>query len=175
MTSLTLWRLLLVFVPLSFLSIGGGQSVVAGMHRQAVDVYGWMTDARFVELYALSRLTPGPGSVVASMVGWQAAGVAGAVVASLGIFVPSSLLVFALARVWSRRRGAPWQGAVERGLAPVAAGLVLSASWSLLAAAPGGWLAWLVAGASTVVLMLTRASPFVLLGAGGLVFFLFGS
>lgn len=167
---MNLWRILLVFAPLSFLAVGGGQGILADMKRQAVDVYGWTTDAQFVNLYALSRLSPGPGSVLAAMVGWEAGGLPGALVAAVGIFVPSSILVFILAHLWSRSRGARWQVAVERGLAPVAAGLILAASWTLLNAAPGGWLAWAVALVSTAVLARTRVSPFVLLAAGGALF-----
>lgn len=165
-----LLRLLLVFVPLSFLSVGGGQSVVADIHRQSVDVYGWMSDARFLDLYALSRLTPGPGSLLVTLVGWEVAGWAGALIASFAIFVPSSLLVYALAMVWARHRGARWQVVVERGLAPVAAGMVLAASYTLLSAAEGGVLAWAVAGGAALVLMLTRVSPLWLLAVGALVF-----
>jgi chromate transporter len=167
-----LLRLLLVFAPLSFLSVGGGQSVVADIHRQSVDVYGWMSDARFLDLFALSRLTPGPGSLLVTLVGWEVAGWAGALVASFAIFVPSSLLVYGLARVWARHRGASWQAAVEKGLAPVAAGMILAASYTLFVAAEGGPLAWAVAGLSTLALSLTRISPLVPLACGALAFLL---
>lgn len=163
-------QLLLVFVPLSFLSVGGGQSVVADMHRQSVTVYGWMSDAQFLNLFALSRLAPGPGSLLAALVGWQVQGWSGAIVAAAGIFVPSSLLVYGLARLWSRYRGAPWQLAVESGLAPVAAGMILSTSCVLLRSMEGGWLAWTVALCSTMVLLFTRLSPLILLGGGALAF-----
>ncbi|MBP0491498.1 chromate transporter [Pararoseomonas indoligenes] len=170
-----LWQILKVFVPLSFLTIGGGQSIIADVHRQAVAVQGWMTDAQFLDLYALSRLTPGPGSLLATLVGWQAAGWAGALLASAGIFLPSSLLVYSLARVWARHRGAAWQRVVETGLAPVAAGMILAASATVLRAAEGGWLAWAVAAGSTALLLLTRVSPFLPLGIGAAVFLLFWS
>jgi len=165
-----LLRLLLVFLPLSFLTVGGGQSIVSDIHRQAVEVQGWMTDAEFLSLFALSRMAPGPGALLTSMVGWQVAGWPGALVASVAIFVPSSLLVFALAHLWRRYRGAPWQRAVEQGLAPVAAGMILAAAFTLLRVAEGGALAWAVAAASTALLMLTRISPFLLLGAGAALF-----
>ncbi|MCK8782899.1 chromate transporter [Roseomonas sp. NAR14] len=168
-----LLRLLLVFVPLSFLTVGGGQSVVSDIHRQSVDVYGWLTDAQFLDLFALSRMTPGPGSLLVTLVGWQVAGWAGALLASLAIFAPSSLLVYGLARLWTRYRGAPWQRAVELGLAPVAAGMVLAAAFTVLSAAEGGVLAWIVAGVSAAVLLTTRASPFLLLGGGAAAFLLF--
>lgn len=167
-----LLQLLLVFVPLSFLTVGGGQSVIADIHRQSVAVHGWMTDQQFLSLFALSRLAPGPGSLLASLVGWQVRGWAGAIVASLGIFAPSSFLVYGLARLWARTRGAPWQRAVERGLAPVAAGMILATVFVLLTSAEGGWLAWAVALGSGAALLATRISPFILLAIGAAAFLL---
>lgn len=167
-----IWRILLVFLPLSFLTVGGGQSIVADVHRQAVEVQGWMGDARFLELFALSRLLPGPGALLSPMVAWQAAGLAGALVATVAIFLPSSLLVYALAGLWRRSRGAAWTRVVEQGLAPVAAGMILAAGATLLRAAEGGPLAWAVAGLSTLLLMTTRISPFLLLPVAGLLFWM---
>ncbi|GAC1344659.1 MAG: hypothetical protein NVSMB18_22730 [Acetobacteraceae bacterium] len=165
-----LLMVLAVFAPLSLTTIGGGQGIVSEVHRQAVIQQGWMPDQQFLDDFALSRLAPGPGSLLVTLIGWQVAGVAGAVVASVAIFLPSSILLYLIARLWARYRGRPWQRAVERGLAPVAAGLILAASFTLVGAAQGGWLAWVVALLSTAALTFTRVSPFVLLGAGAIVF-----
>ena len=159
-----------VFGPLSFATIGGGQGIVSDIHRQVVVQHGWLTEQQFLYAFALSRLSPGPASLLVTLIGWDVAGWRGAAIASFAIFVPSSLLVYGLARLWSRYRGAAWQRAVERGLAPVAAGLILAASLTLLEAAQGGWLAWMVALASTLALTLTGVSPFVLLGLGAAIF-----
>jgi chromate transporter len=170
MRSQTLLALLAVFVPISFTTIGGGQSVISEIHRQAVDQHGWVDEEAFVTFFALSRLAPGPGSLLVTLIGWRAAGWAGALVASAAIFVPSSLLLYGVARLWVRHRGTRWQRAIERGLAPIAAGLILAAALTLLQAARGGPAAWAVAGASTLALSATRASPFLMLGAGAAVF-----
>ena len=159
-----------VFVPLSFLTIGGGQSVVTDIHRQTVSGYAWMSDAQFMELFALSRLSPGPGSLLVTLIGWKAGGWVGALVASASIFVPSSLLVYALARLWGRHREAKWPRMIETGLAPIAAGMVLAAAFTVLKVADGGPLAWGVAALSAVALLATEISPFLLLGCGALVF-----
>lgn len=166
----TLLKLAVYFTPLSFLTIGGGTSIIADMHRQTVQVFHWFTDEQFLNIFGLSRLTPGPGSLVVTMVGWKVAGAAGAIVASLAIFLPSSLLVFALAHIWGRYRGAKWQAAIEMGLAPIAAGMVLTSAITLLEAAPGGLVAWIVAGASTLLLVFTKINPLYLLAAGAAVF-----
>ncbi|MBE9606927.1 chromate transporter [Acetobacteraceae bacterium H6797] len=165
-----LLAILFVFVPLSFLTVGGGQSVVSEIHRQAVEVHGWMTDGQFLDLFGLSRTTPGPGSLLVTMVGYRAAGLPGALLASVAIFLPSSLLVYGLARLWARHRGAAWQVAVERGLAPVAAGMILAAGATLLTAAEGGWLAYAVAFGTAALMLFTQRSPFWAIGAGAVLF-----
>ncbi len=163
--------LLAVFAPLSFLTVGGGQSIVADIHRQSVSVQGWMSDAQFLDLYALSRITPGPGALLVTLVGWQVAGIWGALLTSVAIFLPSSVLVYGLAHVWSRYRGKPLVRAIESGLAPVAAGLILAASCTVLRAAEGGVWAWSVAALSTIALAVwKRLSPLLVLAIGGLVF-----
>lgn len=166
----SLLEVVLVFVPLSFLTVGGGQSIVADIHRQAVEVYGWVDNAEFMDLYALSRIIPGPGALLVTLVGWQAAGLAGALVASAAIFIPSSLLVYGLAHLWTRFKEKRYIRAIEAGLVPVAAGMVLAASCTVLRVAEGGRWAWGVAAASTLALMLTRVSPFLMLALGGGVF-----
>lgn len=164
--------LLAVFVPLSFLTVGGGQSIVADIHRQSVSVQGWMSEAQFLDLFALSRLTPGPGALLVTLVGWQVAGVWGALATSAAIFLPSSVLVYGLATVWSRYRHHKATRAIESGLAPVAAGMILAASCTVLRAAEGGAWAWAVAALSTLVLMWTRVSPLLMLALGGALFLL---
>lgn len=167
--------LLAIFVPLSLLSVGGGQSVIPEMHRQVVSVHGWLSEANFVADFAISKMAPGPTSLIVTLIGWQVAGLAGAAVTTLGIFLPSSLLVYGLARIWARYRGAPWQKAVEQGLAPIAAGLILAASLTLFRALAGGWLAGALAVASTVIIMVVDVNPLLLIGAGAAIFLLVGS
>lgn len=172
--SSVLLALLAVFAPLSFTTIGGGQSVVSEIHRQTVLQYHWLDEEGFVTLFALSRLAPGPGSLLVTLIGWVVGGWQGAVVASVAIFLPSSLLLYGLAQLWARNRGAHWQRAIERGLAPIAAGLILAAALTLVQAAEGGPYAWVVAGLSTLVLSTTKISPFLLLGIGAAAFLALG-
>jgi chromate transporter len=115
-----------VFAPLSFLTIGGGQSIIPAIHQQSVVVHQWITNTEFLDMFALSRLAPGPKTLLVTLVGWQAAGLAGALVASFAIFVPSAVLVYYLAKLWARYEGRPMIIAIERGLVPVAAGMILA-------------------------------------------------
>jgi chromate transporter len=114
--------------------------------------------------------------MLAALIGWKAAGIGGAAVATLAFYVPSAALVFAVARLWGRWRGSAWHTAVERGMAPVAAGLFLSGGIVVLRSSPGGPAVWIAAIATTaallrwpkmhpVPLLLGAAALFVVLGA----------
>jgi chromate transporter len=165
-----LLSLLTLFVPLSLVSVGGGQTLVAEIHRQVVANHHWLTEGQFVDAFAISRMAPGPGTLLVTLIGWQVAGVAGALVASFAIFAPTALLVYGLARIWKRYEGARWQTALAAGLRPVAAGMILASGLVLIEALEGGWLAQGIAVASTALLMLTKVNPVVLMAGGAVVF-----
>jgi len=149
----TLIALGLVFAPLSLLSFGGGNAVIADIAQQAIQVQGWTSEREFADLFALSRAAPGPGSMLAALIGWKAAGIGGAAVATLAFYLPSAALVLAVARLWGRWRGSVWHTAVERGMAPVAAGLFLSGGIAVLRASPGGPAVWVAAIVTTLALL----------------------
>ena len=86
------WQLILVFLPLSLVAVGGGQSVVAGINAQVVEIHHWVSQRQFVDLFAISRAAPGPGSLLATLIGWRVGGLGGAVASSLAFFLPTSLL-----------------------------------------------------------------------------------
>ena len=163
--------LLAVFVPFSLVSIGGGTSIVAGIQHQVVDVRHWVTAREFVELFTLSRAAPGPGSMLATAIGWHIGGWTGALLATLGLFVPSSLRWYGVVRVWSRHRGKRWHTAMEQGLAPVGVGLILSGIVSILRIGGGGVLSWaLAAAAAGVLTWRPNLHPLLLFTVGAAIF-----
>jgi chromate transporter len=64
-----LLTIFLIMVPLSFLSIGGGASIIAPLQNQTVNVHQWMTSREFIDIFAISRAAPGPGSIFATLIG----------------------------------------------------------------------------------------------------------
>ena len=167
----TLLALALVFAPLSLLSIGGGASLLAEIEHQSVTVHAWTTQREFADLFAISRAAPGPGTMLSTLIGWKVAGFAGALTATVALYLPSSLLVYTVARLWGRWRGSIWHTAVERGLAPIAAGLILSGGIAVLRVSPGGPAVWVAAIVSTaLILCWPRLHPLVLFVAGGVLF-----
>ena len=166
----TLLALILVFGPLSLFSIGGGASLLAEIEHQAVGVHHWTTQRQFADLFAISRAAPGPGTMLSTLIGWKVAGWAGALTATVALYLPSSLLVYGVARMWGRWRGSPWHAAIEQGLAPIAAGLVLAGGIAVLQVS-GGRAVWAAAIVATVVLMRwPRLNPLILFAISGALF-----
>jgi len=163
--------LIAVFASFSLVSIGGGTSIIAGIQHQAVDVQHWVTARDFVDLFAISRAAPGPGSMLTTLIGWHVMGWSGAIIATLALFVPSSLLCYGVALVWSRHRGKRWHTALEQGLSPVAIGLILAGVVSLLRVNGGGVLSWVIAfGSAGLLSWQPRLHPLLVFLFGALIF-----
>jgi chromate transporter len=134
----TLIRIFMIIAPLSLASFGGASSIYAPMQHEVVDIEKWVTAREFLDLFAISRAMPGPGSLFCTLIGWQVAGLAGAIVASLAIYLPSSVLVYGVGHVWSRHRGKRWHSALEKGLNPLGAGLLFAGVVTLAKLASDG-------------------------------------
>ena len=79
MTAMLLWQLASGFAAISLIAVGGGIAVIPEMSRLVVETHGWMSQARFAELFALAQAAPGPNVLVVGLIGWQVAGLAGMV------------------------------------------------------------------------------------------------
>jgi chromate transporter len=154
------------FALLSLLAFGGATAVVPEMHRFAVDVHGWMTSAEFADLFALAQAAPGPNMMIVTLIGLQAAGVTGAVIATVAMCLPSCVLTFGVTRLMNRFRASAWRLILQAGLAPVTVGLVLGSGWVLTRAADHTVTAYALTVVTVVWMLATRLSPFWLLAAG---------
>ena len=152
---------------LSLAAFGGGNSILTPMHSAVVADHHWLTDEQFLTAYTLGRLAPGPGSLYVSLIGYQVAGAAGAAVATVALYLPPSLLVYAAARTSDHFAEHPWKRAIERGLAPVVVGLLAASAYQFGAIAVDGPTAAALAAGSTLLLFRTRVSAPLLILAGG--------
>ena len=165
-----LFNLILVLAPLSIAAIGGATGIYAPLQHEVVEVRQWLTPREFLDLFAIARATPGPSSLIATLIGWKLAGFAGALVATLALYLPSSALCYAVGTVWDRHRGKGWHTALEGGLAPVGAGLVFAGLLAILRLSDAGPLFLIIVVAVGAVLTWQpKLHPFVLLLAGAAV------
>jgi chromate transporter len=145
-----LGALAFVFMKVDALAFGGGFAAIPLMLREAVEARGWLDARTFMDGIALGQVTPGPIVVTATFVGYQAGGLAGAVVASVAVFFPSFVLVTGLAPWFSLLRHRAWFPAALHGALLSFVGLLVSAVFQL-----GHAVAWdLGRGAMAVVAFL---------------------
>jgi chromate transporter len=163
----SLWELALLFGSLSLVAVGGANTVVPEMHRQAVEIGHWMSDAEFANLYAIVRAAPGPNMLISTMIGWKAAGIWGALVATAGMCVPSCMLTYGVTRVWERYRHTTWRRVVEAGLAPVTVGLVFASAYVLTRAADQNWRMLAVTSITAGLAAFSRLNALWILAAAG--------
>lgn len=164
----TLRALAAVFLRLSLLAFGGANAVIPEMQRQVVDVHHWMTAREFAAMYALAQAAPGPNLMVVSLVGWRVGGFWGAMVSTAAIAAPSSVLTLLASGVWYRFREARWRRALQAGLQPVTAGLVLASAALLIRSTAVDWPMAAVTAAAAALFLFTRLHPLLILGAAAL-------
>ncbi len=155
------------FAVLSLLSVGGASAVLPEMHRSLVEVHGWMTSREFAELYALAQASPGPNVLVVSLLGWQAAGAAGAVVTTFAMVLPSSVLTFYADRMLWRGAGAgAWREIIDNGLAPITVGLIAASGAILASANASSPAAMFLIATTALIAWRTKFHPLLLIAAG---------
>lgn len=158
-----------VFAQLSLLAFGGTNSVLPEMQRQAVEVHGWISAQEFASLFALAQAAPGPNMLVVTLIGWRVAALPGALVTTLGVAGPSSVLTFVTFRLWHRSRDATWRKLVQAGLMPVTAGLVMAGAALLIRTTSVDWGTAGITIAAAGVFLFSRLHPLVVLGAASAV------
>ena len=156
------------FASLSPLAIGGALAASPEMHRYLVEQRDWMSHTQFVDSIALAQAAPGPNILFVTLLGWQAGGAAGALVATVGMLLPSSLICFYGNRLQVAHRDARLARAIRRGLAPIAIGLTLSAGWIIAVANDTDWKLALLTLAALGFYLFSRRNPLWLIGAGAL-------
>ena len=147
------------FCLLSLMAVGGASATLPEMHRQIVELNGWMGSVEFATLYAITQAAPGPNVLIVSLIGWKLAGIWGAIVSTIGMCGPSSLLAFCVGKLWDRFSHSPWRKAIERGLAPITIGLILGSGCLLVQTAGRGWPIYALAGTSAVASYYSRMNP----------------
>jgi chromate transporter len=149
----TLTAIALVFIPFSLTSIGGGGAIVAGIQHETVVVHAWLSSREFLDVFAVSRAAPGPGMMLATVIGWKVAGWLGALIATLALFIPSSLLCYSLFKLTNMHREKKWHRAMREGLAPVGVGLIIAGIIALFRLADGGVLAAVIMCLAAAILL----------------------
>ncbi len=168
-------QLFFAFFKIGLFTIGGGYAMLAIIQEEIIR-HGWMTSAEFVDIVGVAEMTPGPIAVnAATFVGYRSAGVAGALIATAAVVLPSLISVLIVAKVWEKYKSSRGVQGMFAGIRPVVAGLVIGAavmvaraSLQALEGADAGVGTVLLAAAAFLGIYFKKWDPIKILLAAGL-------
>jgi chromate transporter len=165
----TTGKLLLFFLKAGSLTFGSGLVIVPFLQQGLVQEYGWLDERQFLIAVAVGMLSPGPVVITATFVGYLVAGFWGSFAATIGIFLPSFLLVLVAAPILARHRGNTNVQGFVKGAYAAAIGTILGACILLGRIAIGDWLTVAIGAASLAVLFRWKVSNPLLIAATAMI------
>ena len=163
-----LGALALHFALLSLMAIGGVSSILPDMQRYVVEANHWLSERQFADAYALAQAAPGPNMMFVTLLGWQLAGLTGAIVTTLATIGPPIVLTLCVTRLNARNPDAPLGRAIRGGLGPIAIGLTLASGWILARSNDPDWPAGALTLLTILLMLRTRLNPVWLILAGAI-------
>jgi chromate transporter len=157
----------LYFLKLGAVLYGGGYVLLAFLEQGLVQQHAWLTRQQLLDAVAIGQFTPGPVFSTATFIGYILGGVPGAVVATVGIFLPSFFYVALLAPLLFRLRQSSWIAAFLDSVNACAVALMAGLTFRLGYDALREWPAWLISLASLAVLLRWKVNPAWIVLAGG--------
>jgi chromate transporter len=127
----SLGLLFLTFLKIGSVLYGSGYVLLAFLRNDFVEHLGWLTNQQLLDAVAIGQFTPGPVFTTATFIGYKIAGVAGAVLSTIGIFLPSFIFVLISNPFIPRMRRSPWLSALLDGVNVAALGLMAAVTLEL--------------------------------------------
>jgi chromate transporter len=163
-TAAILGQLLAFFLKAGSLTFGSGLVIVPFLEKGLVQQYGWLSGREFLVAVAVGMLSPGPVVITATFVGYLVAGFWGSLVSTIGIFLPSFILILVVAPLMVRHRANRNVQGFVKGAYAAAIGTILGACVLLGRIAIGDWLTVLIGLGSLAVLFRFKVSNPLLVG-----------
>ncbi|WP_028992449.1 chromate transporter [Thermoanaerobacter thermocopriae] len=121
-----------VFFKIGAFSFGGGYAMIPLIEKEIIDIHHWLSVDQFLDIIAISQMTPGPIAInAATFVGYKIGGFWGSVAATIGVTAPSFLIIIILALLIMRYRHLPWLDDFFKGVRPAVIALIIQAANSV--------------------------------------------
>ena len=171
----TLPLLFLTFLKIGAVLYGSGYVLLAFLRADFVVRFGWLTDQQLIDAIAVGQVTPGPLFTTATFIGFVLGGIPGALLATLGIFLPSFVFVAISNPLIPRMRSSPWLSGLLDGVNAASLSLMAAVTWQLGRASLTEPLAILIALVSFVLLIRFKVNSTWLIAGGALLGLLSGA
>ncbi len=162
-----LGRLFLSFLKIGSVVFGSGYVLLAFLRSEFVDHLHWLTEKQLIDAVAVGQFTPGPVFTTATFIGYLVSGLPGALLATLGIFLPGFVFVAISGPVIPKIRRSPAAGAVLDGVVVGSLALIAVVAWQLGKASVTDWLTVSILVVSVIAILRFKVnSAWLILGAG---------
>ena len=122
-------KLFISFLKIGAFSFGGGYAMLPLIEKEIIQVHGWIESTEFVDIIAISEMTPGPIAVnSATFLGYKVAGIPGSMVATLGVILPSFVIMSIIFHFINKFKESSYVDSIFQGIRPVVLGLIASAA-----------------------------------------------
>lgn len=129
----TLVQLFISYLKIGFFGFGGGYAMLSLIHSEVVVHNGWLSNAEFSDIVAISQMTPGPIAInSATYIGYEVAGVWGSIVATTAVCIPALTIMMLITRFFLKLHDNPYVNGVVRGMKPVVIGMIAAAALLLI-------------------------------------------
>lgn len=142
----SLWLLFALFFKIGALLFGSGYVLIAYFQTELIDRTGWISQQQLLDAIAVGQFTPGPLLSSATFIGWQIAGFPGALLATLGMVLPSFLFVWILNPLIPKMRNSKWTAGFLDAVNAASIGVMGGAAVLLGRQTLADWRGWLIAG-----------------------------
>ena len=147
-----IWKLFAAFFKIGAFTFGGGYAMIPLIQKEAVDKNGWVTDEDILEIIAIAESTPGPIAInSATFVGYRTAGVLGSVAATLGVVLPSFVLIFAISFVLRQFQELKAVQYAFQGIRAGVLALLCKALWGMYKKNQKNWAAYMIMAGAFVL------------------------
>lgn len=165
----SLLRLFLSFLKIGSVVFGSGYVLLAFLRTEFVNHLHWLTEKQLIDAVAVGQFTPGPVFTTATFIGYLVAGIPGAVVATLAIFVPGFVFVAVSGRVLPKLRRSPLAGAILDGVVVGSLALMAVVAWQLGRAAIVDWITLAIMVVIAALLLRFRINSAWLIGGAAVI------
>ena len=147
-----IFKIFAAFFKIGAFTFGGGYAMIPLIQKEAVEKHGWVSDDDILEILAIAESTPGPIAInSATFIGYRAAGVLGSVMATLGVVLPSFVIILTLSFVLQQFQELEAVRYAFNGIRAGVLALLMKSLWTLYKKSPKGWPAYVVMAGSFVL------------------------
>ncbi len=165
---MTFIQLFVTFTKIGLFAFGGGSATIPLIEREIVIGLQWLSHSEFLELIAISELTPGPIAInAATFVGYKVGGIWGSTIATIGVCLPSVTLILVVAHLLQKFEANIWADRIVRGLRPAIIALIAAAAFSIAGKGITDIKGIIMAIASFLVLRTRKINPILVLILAG--------